>query len=359
MTTYKVMRWIWIGFMVGGLLSCGSARQGGEITPSVEETEKLLQYLEENGNLLNSPYLPALINGDDLYHSLHARNIHVIDLRSADQFSAGHIEHSVNVRPAHILDHFEQVIDPASFDFIILVCNDAMTSAVVNSVLLMLGYDNVMSLRFGLSSWDREIAENHWLAALNSHLEDQLETRGSPKASRGPLPAIATGENTGYRILRARAGEVLSGRIQEWVVSPDQLNDQAGSYYLISYWPESLYQDGHIQGAIQYTPKMSLHSSTYLHSLPVDKPVVTSCYTGQHSAYVTGFLRLLGYQAYNQPYGANAYAHDWMRETQTFTRYFTEEHVYDLPLVGGERSQGPDRPAMEQDADDPPVVGGC
>lgn len=347
---------IFLMFLLG---ACSSSRQPSEPVPTVEETESLLRYLEENGNLLNSPHLPALINAEDLHRSLHARNIHVIDLRPLAQFQAGHIEHSTNVRPAKIMDHFEQVIDPASFDFIVLVCNDAMTSGVVNAVLLMLGYDNVMSLRYGLSSWDQGIAEQHWLAARSSHLTEQLERQTNPKAPAGQLPALGTGESTPYRILRARARELLAGALTTWQVSADQVHNSPDDYYHLSYWPESLYLDGHIRGAIQYTPKSSLQSHTYIRTLPTDRPVVTSCYTGQHSSYVTGFLRLLGYQAYNLPYGANSYIHDTMRETQGFFRYFTEEHVHGFPLMGSEHSGTRERMAPDQPQQEQAVIGGC
>lgn len=341
------------------LASCSSSRQPAGPVPTVEETESLLQYLEKNGNILNSPHLPALINAEDLHRSLHARNVQVIDLRPPGQYQAGHIEHSVNVRPAQILDHFEKVIDPASFDFIVLVCNDAMTSGVVNAVLLFLGYDNVMSLRYGLSSWDHGIARQHWLSRLSSHMEGQLERQANPKAQAGQLPALATGESSPYRILRARAREVLAGDITGWQVSADQVNANPDDFYHLSYWPESLYLDGHIRGAIQYTPKSSLQGHTYIRTLPTGMPLVTSCYTGQHSSYVTGFLRLLGYQAYNLPYGANSYIHDTMRETQGFFRYFTEEHVHGFPLAGSEHGGQRERVSPDQSQEEQPVIGGC
>ncbi len=359
MTAAKHKMQLYMFILLFMLTACSSTRQPNGPAPSKEETVELLNYLEENGNLLNSPYLPSLVNAGNLYHSLHGANIQIIDLRPADEFAASHIEHSVNVRPSGILNHFEQVIDPGSFDFIVLVCPNAMLSAYVNSVLLLLGYDNVLTLRFGLSSWDHGIAEGHWLAALSSHLEGKLETQPIPKPPAGELPAIGTGETNGYRILRARATKILNARLDEINVSLEEVTDDPEKYFLINYWPEVLYNSGHLPGAIQYTPKTSLHTTQHLKTLPADQPIAIYCFTGHHSAYVTSFLRLLGYDAYNLPYGANSFIHNTMYTTQGGFRAFTEESVHHFPLVG--KGSADRRPELETDETEEgvPVIGGC
>ncbi len=338
---------------------CTGSRQQEQPAPSAEETAVLIEYLEENGDLINSPMIPALINADDVYQRLHGNNIHVIDLRPPDEFSAGHIEHSVNIRPSGILDHFEQVIDPDGFDVIVLVCADAMVSGQVNAILLLLGYHNVATLRFGLSSWDSEIAEQHWLAVTSSHLEGRLETRAHPKRAAGELPAISTGETQGYPILRARARELLSKDLSAFNKTVTEITEHTGDFYKINYWPETLYNQGHLPGAVQYQPKSSLHTTQALHTLPVDQPVSIDCYTGHHSAYVTAFLRLLGYDAYNLAHGANSFIHQTMVETQGGFRSFVEEHIHHLPLAGDKEPVMPTTPVKEQQEDSSPVIGGC
>ncbi len=350
-------KYLWVLLVL--LVACGAGNHHKAPPASAEETAILLEYLEENGNLVNSPYLPALINADDVYNNLHAVNIHIIDLRPANQFAAGHIEHSVNVRPSGILYHFEHVIDPAGFDFIVLVCPNAMLSAYVNSVLLMLGYGNVLTLRYGLSSWDRDIAEVYWLAAMNSELEGQLETQAHPKRPAGELPTIATGYSLGYQILRARAKEILEAGMGSVNADLQDILEHPDRYYQIKYWPEAMYNNGHLPGAIQYTPKASLHSSQYLNTLPLDQPIVLGCYTGHHSAYVTAFLRLLGYEVYNLPYGANSFIHETMRTTQSMLRTFTEEHVHDFPLTGKNPDASTQAPGQEDRPENTPVIGGC
>ncbi len=325
---------------------------------SVAETALLLDYLEQNGNLINGPFLPALIGPEEVYGRLQASNMLVIDLRTPEAFSRGHIPLSVNVRPDAILDYFEQQIDPPAFGQIVLVCNNAMLSGYVNAILLFLGYDNVLSLRNGLSSWDMDIASNYWLKAMSDSLEGRLETTPHPKAPAAELPAIATGESSGYRILRARAREVLSIQAADINVPVTRLLENPEAYYIVNYWPQALYESGHLPGAVQYAPKYSLHSSTYLNTLPAGKPLVVYCFTGHHSAYVTGFLRLLGYQAYNLPYGANSFIHSTMLSTQADSRSFTSESVAGYPLSTPEAPAQPTS-GESQETLAPPIPGGC
>ncbi|MDR4987841.1 MAG: rhodanese-like domain-containing protein [Bacteroidales bacterium] len=341
------------------LYSCGKPRKAAEIQPSVAETEMLLQYLEENGNLINSEAIPALISAADLHEQLVANNIHIIDLRPAADFESGHISHSVNVQPGDILDYFEQRIEPGSFDQIVLVCPNAQLSAFVNAVLLFLGYDNVHALRFGLSSWDQEIAERHWLAALSNHLEGQLETTGYPKNDPGVLPAIATGKTHGYQILRARAKEVLDTSFEDLGRTLQDITTAEDPVYLANYWPESLYNRGHLPGAIQYTPKVSLHSAEDIRTLPADRAVVMYCFTGQHSSYVTAFLRLLGYDAYSLAYGANSFIHNTMVTTQPPGRSFTEERIGHFPLAGKVPGAVAPKELQPTQKEAAPVIGGC
>jgi rhodanese-related sulfurtransferase len=56
--------------------------------------------------------------------------------------------------------------------------------------------------------------------------------------------------------------------------------------------------------------------STDLTTLPTDKTIVVYCYTGQTSAYVTSYLKTLGYDAKSLVFGANSMIHDVMAAAQ-------------------------------------------
>ncbi len=75
--------------------------------------------------------------------------------------------------------------------------------------------------------------------------------------------------------------------------------------------PIDRYGLGHIPGAIQYTPNQDLYSTAFLNTLPTDKTVVVYGYTGQVSASIATYLRILGYDARSLKFGINGMAYDW------------------------------------------------
>ena len=76
------------------------------------------------------------------------------------------------------------------------------------------------------------------------------------------------------------------------------------------------YDQGHIEGAIQYTPKNDLKLAQFLKTLPTNKTIVVYCYTGQTSSHVAVFLRALGYDAKTLSFGANNLFYDTMPGTK-------------------------------------------
>ena len=65
---------------------------------------------------------------------------------------------------------------------------------------------------------------------------------------------------------------------------------------------------------MQYTPKETIKLSADLKTLPTDKAVVIYCYTGQNSAFLTAYLRVLGYDAKSLLYGANGMIYDHLSD---------------------------------------------
>ena len=51
---------------------------------------------------------------------------------------------------------------------------------------------------------------------------------------------------------------------------------------------------------------MDLALTAYLKTLPTDKTIVVYCYTGQNSASIAAYLRLMGYDAKSLKFGANS-----------------------------------------------------
>jgi rhodanese-related sulfurtransferase len=341
------------------LISCNKVKNQDGLHQPIIETQLLLDYLSEHGNLINSPDIPTMIAPEDVFSKLSGHNQLVIDLRPEDEYHDGHIAHSVNISSSDILHYFEQTIDPNAFEKIVLVCPNAMLSGYVTAVLQFLGYNNVVFLRNGLSSWDMEIAEKYWLAAMSSHMEGKLETTLHPKNKPGEFPALHTGKTNAYDILRARAADILDVQLESTVIDADVVLEEPSNYYIINYWPDSLYQQGHIAGSIQYEPKASLGKGQFLNTLPTDKPVVLYCYTAHHSVYPVAYLRLLGYDAYHIPYGVNAFIQQSMLDTQPPRRSFVPDMVKNYPLSGTEGQNDTMTPETKIKTETISVQGGC
>ncbi|TVQ90795.1 MAG: hypothetical protein EA393_05350 [Bacteroidetes bacterium] len=341
-------------------IACSGRETQTEHTAEINEAEILLHYLEENGDIVNHPDIPYFINAQEIHENLNGSNYHVIDVRSPREFRRGHIAHAVNVQPENILDYFENRIEPNSFEKITIVCNNAHLSGYVTAILRMLGYDNIYNMRFGMSSWHDDIARRFWYANISDDLLGKLETTPHPKNEPGQLPVVSTGKTAGYEILRARAQKALE--IQWEDISIDYLDILEGveDYYVINYWPQVLYDAGHLPGAIQYNPKKAFHSDEDILTLPVDRPLVVYCFTGQNAAYANAYLALLGYEFRSLDYGANSFIHQTMFTTQPPGRSFSERHVMNYPLVRDGLMQAPSPQAKPAEKEEVITAqGGC
>lgn len=314
--------------------SCGGkqAPTSKVLTPQAA-FDSLIAYVERNGNFINSPQVPAMITAYELYPLLDS-NILIIDTRTTEEFASAHIPSSFNLPFEHLLNYFEGKIDPNSFSHIVLVCNAGQTASYATSILRILGYNNVFALKWGFSSWHRETAEKRWLARTSNKYSELLEQNPNLKKPAGGFPGIETEQVFGYGILRERAHLLFSQGFNPITVTPDTLFHPDNGFYIINYWPEALYNKGHIPGAIQYQPKKSLKSSEQLNTLPIDRPVVVYCFTGQHSSFATAYLRLLGYDARTLTYGVNGFMHGVMLR-EGIDNTFTEAEIYNFPVSSG------------------------
>ncbi len=329
------LRCITLVFSALFIVSCGSGEKKDDRQPaSIQKTLTLLDWLDSNGNYINSEEIPSILDPEVVYGMLD-ENIMIIDLRSPEDYRNGHIGHAVNLHQSRVLDFFKNKIDPASFKGIFFVCNNGNLSGYVTSITRLLGYNNTFAIRFGLCAWDREIAEKYWLANISNHLLGKLDHQGHPKAKAGDYPAIDVKGQTGFEIAWERAETLLNEKVSDFTITLDQMEGNYESFYILCYWSEDKYlNNGHLPGAVQYTPRKSLSRATYLNTLPVDMQSVIYCYSGQHSKFVAAYLRMLGYDAKSLAYGANGFIHQVMAETEPRpTRTYSEKLIQNFPLV--------------------------
>lgn len=316
------------------LWSCGGLN-GDDKVAKEDRFHMLLSYMETEKDYIHSEDIPFFISAPELYELLDS-NVLVMDLRDSSSFNALHIPGAVNVPIHELLSYMEHTIHAPSFDRIVLTCGNGFHSVMGTLGLKYLGYDNVYPLRLGLSSWDESIANDYWLNALSSHLTGKLSQESSPpKSPPGSYPVLMTSDTAGYQIMRQRIDHVFSGDFTQYFTDVEELIHHPDSYYVISYWPEERFSAGHLPGSHRYQPKQSLRSEEHLSTLPIDKPVVIQCYSGNHASFAAFYLRLLGYDARPQTYGANAFIHDIMKAEEPPRRFFNpDKDIFNFPVDG-------------------------
>lgn len=302
-------------------------------TPVKTEAELLIEYIEGTGGDYLNTANPAIITAQsvrDLQLATPAK-LYVMDIRSAADFTGkGHIEGAVNVALKDIATHIKS-INATSYEKIVIACYSGQTAGYATAILRLLGYTNVYSLKWGMSSWHRDCA-NSWLPSIGNNYTNFVTTT-TAKAAVGALPTLSTGKTTGKEILEARINLLLSSAdpFGDIKVAWNTVTASLSSYYIVNYWAVAHYNLGHLPGAIQYEPKTDLKLSSNLKTLPTNKPVVIYCYTGQTSAQVALILKVLGYDAKTLMFGVNIMNYDWMG-TNSLTQ-FKESEIKDFPFV--------------------------
>lgn len=295
------------------------------------EFETLLNYLESNGNFINSDASPAFISATEVKKNLKNSKYLIIDVRSESWFDYGHIKNAKNVKTADLLNYFESKITPADYDKIILVCYSGQSAAYFTGLLRLAGYDNTYNMKWGMSSWRVDFADNSWNKNLKNDFAEKLEATDNAKPAKGTAPALNTGKTDAKDILRVQLEKLFAAPYKESIIKSPDVFTTPGDYYIINYWDNDKYKSGHIPGAIQYQPNTSLSSTTDLLTIPTDKRIAVYGCTGQETAYVVAYLDVLGYDAGNIAYGANSFMHKELKNKKWDA--FSKKEINMYPVV--------------------------
>ena len=298
---------------------------------SQDEFEILLNYFETNNNFINSDATPAIINADEVKKNLKNSKYYLIDVRSESWFEYGHIKGAVNVKSTDLLTHFENKINPKDYDKIVLICYSGQSAAYFTSLLRLAGYDNVYNMKWGMSSWRVDFAENSWLKNVKNDFAGKLETNENAKPEKGTHPTLSTGKTAVKDILKARLEKAFAIPYKGYIIKSTDVFENPTNYYVVNYWDQDKYNNGHIPSAVFYQSNTSLSSTTYLYTLPVDKKIAIYDATGQSTAYVVAYLNLLGYDTGNIAYGANSFMNKTLKEKKW--NAFTKKEVNMYPVI--------------------------
>ncbi|MBN1340662.1 MAG: hypothetical protein JXA03_15140 [Bacteroidales bacterium] len=311
----------WLFGMLFSLLfmvACDKDDDTDEPQPTpVIESEVLATYLESANSPLGKDFvnsdMPTIMSATDVKTLNETGQVYIIDIRSEADFTAGHIENAVRVDFANILSHIKSV-NLSGYTKVAVVCYTGQTAGYAASLLRLMGYDKVFSMKWGMCSWHADFA-GKWNTAISNGNAYATQFTATPtdKAAKGNMPTLSTGKTTGQEILEARAAALLTDGFGPASITNTAVFDNLSANYIVNYWPANHYADpGHIPGAIQYTPKETMKLAADLKTLPTNKPVIVYCYTGQTSAFLVAYLRLLGYDAKSLLFGTNGMIYDHM-----------------------------------------------
>lgn len=325
----KYISYFALFFVTIGLLSSFKNNTAQNVNPPTE-FNLLVQYLEAQGNFINSDQSPALVSATEIKENLKNKAYLVLDIRSEAWFEYGHIKNAVNVKGPELLNYFLNDIQPENYEKISIVCYSGQSAAYYASLLRLYGFDNVHSMKFGMSAWHEEFAANVWVKNAKSDFADQLETSANPMPEKGSAPELSTGKAEAPEILKTRIKEAFAKPYKEFIVKSADVFEAPTDYFVMHYVPNETYAFGHVPGAVQYSPK-SLDVNGNLLTLPTDKKVVVNCMTGQTAAYVVAYLHVLGYDVGNLAYGANSYMNNTLVEKGWMG--FTEKEIKNYQIV--------------------------
>lgn len=298
------------------------------------ETQLLLRDLADNGDYVNSREFPSLIKASIVFENLGG-NILIIDLRSSQLYTEGHIKGAVNKRFGDLPAYFEKSIKPFEKDKIILVCEDGQISSYTASLLRLMGYGNVFAMRWGMSAWNRKYAEDGWLKGISGKYESGLEQITHEKPVATGMPFLKTGLGTGAEISAARFKHLFDEGVDKVMITADEVFAKPRNYFVINLERKDKYDDGHIPGAIRYKPNATLGITEEMATIPADRTVVIYCGTGHNSGFATAYLRLFGYDARTLKYGNNGFMHERMvkRNAELSWLPFSDKDINDFPVV--------------------------
>ena len=294
------------------------------------EFEILVNYLEANSNFINTD-ATLIIPADDVKKNMKNPKYHVIDIRSDSWFDYGHIKGAANVKSADLLSYFETKITPADYDKIVLVCYSGQSAAYYSSLLRLAGYDNVYNMKWGMSSWRVDFADNSWNKNITNNYADKLETNENAKPEKAAQPVLNTGKLDAKEILKVRLEKAFATPYKEYIVKSVDVFETPSNYYVVNYWDQDKYNNGHIPSAVQYQPNASLSSTSDLYTLPADKKIAVYCSTGQSAAYVVAYLNVLGYEVGNIAYGANSFMNKVLKEKEMGA--FSKKEINMFPVI--------------------------
>jgi len=233
---------------------------------------------------------------------------------------------------------------------IVIVSKNGQSSAYFSCLLRLAGFNNVYTMSFGLASWN-EVFADEWFGALGNDPEIlYYNNEDNPKNDFTSLPDV-TFENPSASIkdrVNGRIKKIISLGFIEDINFKTFLN-RFGNDYIVCYGSTSLLyyarrigplaELGHHDRAVFYKadPLYELRSTESLQTLPNNNTILIYDGTGELSACMAAYLRVLGYDVQTLLFGANQLFYDRMIEDPELMNFvFSSSRIKNYPYVTGD-----------------------
>lgn len=298
----KPLKYFLILFVLS-IATYGYSTNPGLDTDPPNEFITLAEFLKDRAEFLRGEF--PIIDAEEVKNNLRSDTYHVIDIRTDSWFEYGHIKNAANVKADELLNYFNSSINPEDFEKIVLVCYSGQSAAYYTGLLRLAGYENVYSMKWGMSSWREDFADP-WLKNTKGSLEDELELTQNTLPTAGDHPELTTGKTEAPEILENRLQHLFAIPYKDYILDHATVFETPANFYTVYQGEAVNYEKGHIPGSVLYENN-TLTLDAHLLTLPKDKKVALYTTTGQEAAYILAYLNVLGYDAGNIAYGENAF----------------------------------------------------
>ena len=326
----------------------------------------LLSYIETTGTFRQNLGMAKLVDAYTVY--MLPENYNIIDIRSNEEFSAGHISGAVHVEVSELMNYLVN-LDSSSQKQKLIVSRNGFKAAYVSCLANLYGISNVAILKFGIAGWNQDLS-NDWNSNINTYSnnpEYTLTSLSYDALEHSAIPEISSLEGTNAKEkLRYRINELLSEievndnhidnptteffRFEDMYDYYNFSDESFDGMFILCYGDINIYKvygtsdqrlPAHPPGTRKIEPPVKTNPETieYIQTIPSDKIVLVYSSSGFDSAYLTAFLRLLGYNAKSMLYGVNTFAWNGLngsQDTNAKMRTFLPGNVLNLPYVSGE-----------------------
>jgi rhodanese-related sulfurtransferase len=229
---------------------------------------------------------------------------HIIDIRSTADFALGHISGAVN-KPADANGSYASVLTEAAnagTKPILMVCYSGQTACYVTALLRLYGYPKTQALKWGMSGWNSQF--DKWTSKIGNIAQNNANwtAAAAPANVASVAPVINAIAEEGQALLKERVETVIAAGFK--TVSGSDVLTTPSNYQINNYFGATDYTAfGHVTGAFRINP-LTVTGEEIMYLDP-SKKIATYCYTGQTSAIITAYLRVIGYDAYSILWGMN------------------------------------------------------